>query len=118
MTSHTGSKISAFAAMENPATRSSTWRQETIENEGVKPSAHPTVHLQATHAGGYMYAPDVTETDVGKLAARDSHGAAAEAQRQQFVPTALPALEAGIGQFPHADDTVDHIGFSNDVVKE
>ena len=57
MTSHTGSKISAFAAMENPATRFSTRREETIEDEGVKPSTHPTVNLQATHAGGY--APDV-----------------------------------------------------------
>ena len=56
--------------------------------------------------------------DVGKLAAPDSHGATAEAQRQQFVPTTLPALEAGIGQFPHADDTVDPIGFLNDVIKE
>ena len=116
MTSHTGSKILAFAVMENPAARFSTRRQETTKDEGVKPSTHPTVNLQATHAGGY--APDMTETDVGKLAAPDSHGAAAEAQRQQFVPTTLPALEAGIGQCPHAVDTVDPIRFSNDVIKE
>lgn len=60
----------------------------------------------------------MTETDVGKLATPDSHGAAAEAQRQQFVTTTLPALEAGIGQFSHAVDTVDPIRFSNDVIKE
>ena len=58
------------------------------------------------------------ESDVGKLATPLGGDTATETQGQQFVAEVLPELEAAIGEFPHAVDTVGAIRLAKDIVKE
>ena len=58
------------------------------------------------------------ESDVGKLATPLGGDTATETQGQQFVAEVLPELEAAIGAFPYAVDTVGAIRLAKDIVKE
>ena len=62
--------------------------------------------------------PYMVESDVGKFATPLGGDTATEKQGQQFVAKVLPELEAAIGQFPHAVDTVGAIRFTKDIVEE
>ena len=59
----------------------------------------------------------MVESDVGKLASPFGGDTATEKQGQQFVTHVLPELEAAIGQFPHAVDTVGSIRLAKDIVE-
>ena len=58
------------------------------------------------------------ESDVGKLATPLGGDTATEEQGHQFVAKVLPELEAAIGEFPHAVDTVGAIRFTKNIVEE
>ena len=60
----------------------------------------------------------MVESDVGKLATPLGGDTATETQGQQLVAKVLPELEAAIGEFPHAVDTVGAIRFTKDIVEE
>ena len=60
----------------------------------------------------------MVESDVGKLATPLGGDTATETQGQQLVAKVLPELEAAIGEFPHAVDTVGAIRLAKDIVKE
>ena len=59
----------------------------------------------------------MVESDVGKLATPLGGDTATEKQGQQFVAKVLPELEAAIGEFPHAVDTVGAIRLTENIIK-
>ena len=59
----------------------------------------------------------MVESDIGKLATPFSGDTATEKQGQQFVTHVLPELEAAIGQFPHAVNTVSAIRLTENIIE-
>ena len=59
----------------------------------------------------------MVESDVGKLATPFGGDTATEKQGQQLVTNVLPELEAAIGHFPHAVDTVGAIRLAENIIE-
>lgn len=74
-------------------------------------------HAAVDHVGPQTrgHVPDVVEGDDGELEAPAEGAGYAAEDGQEVVAASLAAVEAAVGQLPHAVDGVTSIGFSQDV---
>lgn len=89
--------------------------QTTVDAHSVQFLTTAAVELKDLVA--WRDLPDVTEGDLGKLAAPLSSNADAAAEGHQHVAAVLAAVEAFVGVAPHAVDGVDSLGLSEDILE-
>jgi len=101
--------------MEEQTTRLAQRVEAAVDTHPVKLLAAAAVDLQNFEAGSDV--PDVEKGDLAKLAAPFHGDADTVEEGEQHVGDVLAAVEAFVGQFPHAVDRVGALRFSQDILE-
>lgn len=89
--------------------------EAAMDTKSVQFLHEPTIQLQDLEARSYV--PDVNEGDVGELTAPLRGQADSAARRHDDVTDRFPQRETFVGELPHAVQTSDSLGLSQNILK-